>query len=100
MKSLKQIKVSQVVTRILAELDTTNALLAAALTRAESGEWPVAKARRAGEALLQRGFRYNNWAEAILTYYDCFREETFYKELDQWHAIANETLYDFIPRFE
>lgn len=100
MKSLKQIKVNQVVTRILTELNTTNMLLAATFTRAESGEWPVAKARRAGEALLQRGLQYNKWTEAILTYYDCFKEETFYKELDQWHAVANATLYDLIPKFE
>lgn len=100
MKSLKQIKVSQVVTRILTELETTNIQLAAAFTRAESGEWPVAKARRAGEALLQRGLRYNKWVEAILTYYDCFKEEAFYKELDRWHAVMNELLYDFIPKFE
>ena len=87
--TLKQIRVKQVLTRILNEYRDVNTNMFIILKDAQDGTIPVAKARRLLAPMIERGDRLSNWASKIRYYYDDWKSEDWFYGLCAYETVEN-----------
>ena len=87
--TLKQIRVKQVLTKILNEYRDVNTNMSIILMDAQEGTIPVAKARRLLAPMIAKGDRLSNWASKIRYYYDDWKSEDWFDSLCAYETVEN-----------
>ena len=70
METLQQIRVNQVLGKVLEQYAQINIQLIGLKHDAEKGLVQAARARRLSAELVKKALRYSDWAKRIIAYYD------------------------------
>lgn len=92
METLQQIRVNQVLGKVLEQYAQINIQLVCLKHDAEKGCMQAARARRLSAELAKKALRYSDWAKRIISYYDVWAGQDWFDELAARHPLEDNAL--------